>query len=85
MDSVKMEKSVDGITPSSSVPTLAIAWPVGPAATLSEKPPAQKQPKKETSRWILFWLWFNTYRKFFVFTTLLNLVGIILACLGKFP
>jgi hypothetical protein len=47
--------------------------------------PAKKPPKPKPSRWILFQLWFNTYRKFFTFVTLLNLVGIILAAVGRFP
>lgn len=51
----------------------------GPAA----KSPAE--PKHRRSRWILLQLWFNTYRKFFTFITLLNLAGIIMAALGRFP
>lgn len=47
--------------------------------------PANKPPKPKPSRWILFQLWFNTYRKFFVFVTSLNLVGIVLAAVGRFP
>jgi hypothetical protein len=55
-------------------------------ATVAPPPaPAKKAPKPKPSRWILFQLWFNTYRKFFVFVTLLNLTGIILAALGRFP
>ncbi len=48
--------------------------------------PAKKvtTPKPKPSRWILAQLWFNTYRKFFTFVTLLNLTGIILAALGRF-
>jgi hypothetical protein len=41
-------------------------------------------PNSKISRWILFQLWFNTYRKFFTFVTLLNLTGIILAARGRF-
>ncbi|KAF4963487.1 hypothetical protein FSARC_8496 [Fusarium sarcochroum] len=37
------------------------------------------------SRWILFHLWFNTYRKFFLLCTSLNLAAMILAGLGHFP
>ncbi|RKU47117.1 hypothetical protein DL546_004670 [Coniochaeta pulveracea] len=40
--------------------------------------------KQKVSRWILFQLWFNTYKKFFTFVTLLNLVGITMAALGRF-
>jgi hypothetical protein len=54
--------------------------PPAPAA------PAKKKPAKpKPSKWILLQLWFNTYRKFFTFVTLLNLTGIILAALGRFP
>jgi hypothetical protein len=38
-----------------------------------------------TSRWILFHLWFNTYRKFFVLCASLNLAAMIAAGLGHFP
>jgi hypothetical protein len=44
---------------------------------------AVSSPK--VSRWIVFDLWFNTYRRFFTLTILLNLSGIILAVLGHFP
>ncbi|KAH9941099.1 uncharacterized protein BXZ73DRAFT_88295 [Epithele typhae] len=36
-------------------------------------------PKHRASRWIRFQLWFNTYRKFFLFVTGLNATGLILA------
>lgn len=49
------------------------------------RPAPTKKPKPKTSKWILFNLWFNTYRKFFTFVTLLNLVGIVLAACGRFP
>lgn len=42
-------------------------------------PPPRKQMQKRASRWIRFQLWFNTYRKFFLFVMALNLVGIALA------
>ncbi|KAH6649464.1 hypothetical protein F5144DRAFT_634978 [Chaetomium tenue] len=45
--------------------------------------PAKKPAKPKPSRWILFQLWFNTYRKFFTFVTVLNLVGIALAAADK--
>lgn len=83
----------EGITPFSSVPVLSLAWPGGQAAdatlskpgkpsTLTKKP---DRPKPKISRWVLFNLWFNTYKKFFTFVTLLNLAGIIMAALGRFP
>ncbi|KAB5550783.1 hypothetical protein GE09DRAFT_1239714 [Coniochaeta sp. 2T2.1] len=83
----------EGITPFSSVPVLSLAWPGGRAAdaTLSRpgKPPTltkkPDRPKPKVSRWVLFNLWFNTYKKFFTFVTLLNLAGIIMAALGRFP
>ena len=68
-----------GITPSSSVPVLSLS--AGGQVTKVTPPPATK---KRPSRWILFQLWFNTYRKFFIFVTLLNLTGIIMAALGRF-
>jgi len=83
----------EGITPFSSVPVLSLAWPGGQAAdsTLSKpgKPPTltkkPERPKPKIGRWVLFNLWFNTYKKFFTFVTLLNLTGIIMAALGRFP
>lgn len=70
----------EGISPTSSVPDLSLSWPAG------YKPPAPpKPPKPKVSRWILLRLWFNTYRKFFTFVTLLNLSGMIMAALGRFP
>ncbi|KAL2151690.1 hypothetical protein VTH82DRAFT_6788 [Thermothelomyces myriococcoides] len=57
----------------------------GEAAPSPPQAPVKKAPRKKPSKWILFQLWFNTYRKFFTFVTLLNLAGIILAALGRFP
>lgn len=77
-----------GITPLSSVPELSLSFPsqrrAADASRLGStvKKPATTKPK--ISRWIIFDLWFNTYRKFFTFVTLLNLVGIILTAVGKF-
>lgn len=79
----------EGLTPFSSVPELSLAWPAGwrapsaPAPEPGAKKPAKPKPK--ISRWILFQIWFNTYRKFFTFVTLLNLTGIIMAALNRFP
>jgi hypothetical protein len=82
----------EGITPLSSVPELTLQRPAGlqrqqpidasalPAKEDKKPPP----PKPKISRWILFDLWFNTYRKFFTFVTLLNLTGIIMAALNRF-
>jgi hypothetical protein len=80
-----------GITPCTSVPELSLSLPAGrrptDAAELEttvKKPAGEKPQKPKISRWILFDLWFNTYRKFFTFVTLLNLTGIILAATGHF-
>jgi hypothetical protein len=76
----------EGITPSSSVPVLSLSWPAGWKPTNPE--PAVKKParpKQKISRWILFQVWFNTYRKFFTFITLFNLTGMITTALGRFP
>ncbi|KEZ43969.1 hypothetical protein SAPIO_CDS4179 [Scedosporium apiospermum] len=74
----------EGITPFTSVPELSLSWPRGFKAP---EEPAKKpaRPKPKISRWIRFNLWFNTYRKFFTFVVSLNLTGIILASLGRFP
>jgi hypothetical protein len=80
----------EGITPLSSVPELSLSRPAGwkiaeekvPDVTITKPAPP---PKPKISRWILLDLWFNTYRKFFTFVTLLNLTGIVLAALRRFP
>ncbi|KAF8633735.1 hypothetical protein AX17_004391 [Amanita inopinata Kibby_2008] len=46
----------------------------------ASKPPAK--PKRKVSNWILFKLWFNTYRKFFVFTFGINIIGLGFAAAG---
>jgi hypothetical protein len=80
----------EGITPFSSVPVLQLSWPAGyrPSETKvlepAPKKPAPPKKKKKASRLILFRLWFNTYRKFFTLVTVLNLVGIVMAALGRF-
>lgn len=56
----------------------------GTVTDIVKKKPTAAKPKPKPSKWILFQLWFNTYRKFFTFVTVLNLVGIILAAVGKF-
>lgn len=79
----------EGITPFSSVPELSLSWPRGARPTdANELKTTVKKPapaKQKVSRWILFVLWFNVYRRFFTFITLLNLAGIIMAALGRFP
>jgi len=71
----------EGITPSSSVPVLSLS----PGGEVSKVKTPEPATKKRPNRWILFQLWFNTYRKFFIFVTLLNLAGIIMAALHRFP
>jgi hypothetical protein len=79
-----------GITPCTSVPELSLAA-AGEKATGAEtkaavkETVAEKPQKPKISRWVLFTLWFNTYRKFFTFVTLLNLAGIICAACNRFP
>ncbi|KAF2678910.1 hypothetical protein K458DRAFT_463101 [Lentithecium fluviatile CBS 122367] len=79
----------EGITPLSSVPELSLSRPAGwqaiDANVLEATIKKPTPPKPKISRWILFQLWFNTYRKFFTFVTLLNLTGIIMAALNRFP
>lgn len=79
----------EGITPFSSVARLSLQWPAGWQAAKATMPDqAAKKParlKQNISRSIVFQLWFNTYRKFFTIVTLLNLAGIIMAALGRFP
>ncbi|KAF1970661.1 hypothetical protein BU23DRAFT_473456 [Bimuria novae-zelandiae CBS 107.79] len=79
----------EGITPLSSVPELPLSRPLPTPQTSNDKVPEvmvkKSNPlKPKIGRWILFDLWFNTYRKFFTIVTLLNLTGIILASLGRF-
>ena len=78
----------EGLTPFSSVPELGLSWPQGfkaPDEKDLKTEPQQQAPKPKIGKWILFNLWFNTYRKFFTFVTLLNLTGIIMAALNRFP
>lgn len=74
----------EGITPPASAPVLSLSWTAGGKAEegTSSTVPDRAAMKR---RWILFQLWFNTYRKFFTFVTLLNLAGIIMTALGRFP
>lgn len=81
----------EGITPFASTPELSLPFPKGRRAsqpvdakelTAAVKKVAPVKPK--ISRWILFNLWFNTYRKLFTVVILLNLTGIIMAAIGKF-
>jgi hypothetical protein len=71
----------EGITPSSSVPVLSLSCHTKGQGTNATAPDLAAKEH----RWIVFQLWFNTYRKFFTFVTLLNLTGIIMTALGRFP
>jgi hypothetical protein len=85
----------EGITPNPSIPDLSLSWPAtSPAVrrgsinataleTTVPKKPTPAKPK--IPRWVLADLWFNTYRKFFTFIILLNMAGIIMTALGRFP
>ena len=80
----------EGLTPCTSVPELALPSPVKSPVARTElikaepiKKPAPP-PKPKVSRWIAFELWFNVYKRFFVLVVSLNLVGIVLAALGRF-
>lgn len=63
-------------------------WPRGAKVLLPPDPESSEKratnPRPKVSRWILFQLWFNPYRKFFTFVMLLNMTGIIMAALGRF-
>ncbi len=78
----------EGITPCTSVPELALPKPGKSEVThieIVEKPLKKPTPlKPKTSRWVLFELWFNAYRRFFTFVVTLNIIGIILAATGQF-
>jgi hypothetical protein len=84
-----------GITPNPSKPDLSLSWPaaspavrresINATALKTEVPKKSTPTKTKVPRWILADLWFNTYRKFFTFIILLNLTGIILTALGRFP
>ncbi|KAL8342015.1 hypothetical protein RB598_003772 [Gaeumannomyces tritici] len=83
---LSVESTVAAATNQASTP------PPPPPSPPLEKPmaspgkPAQGKGKKpKISRWIRFQLWYNAYRRFFTFVVSLNLVGIIMAALGRFP
>jgi len=77
----------EGSTPYASVPSLPLSrlsWPAGwQLMDLAAKKPGRLKPK--ITRWIRFQVWFTAYRKFFIFVTLLNPAGIIMALLNRFP
>ncbi|CAE6420116.1 unnamed protein product [Rhizoctonia solani] len=57
----------------------------GDTAKLSYELKHKRNTFKPAGRWIRFQLWFNTYRKFWIFIVSLELAGMIAAGLGKFP
>ncbi len=77
------------MTTMTTIPTAATTGPVdannAAVAATARRKAAEKVKTRRVSRWILFQLWFGTYRRFFVLVTTLNLVGIVLAAVGKFP
>ncbi|KAL5529069.1 hypothetical protein ACEPAG_5043 [Sanghuangporus baumii] len=54
-----------------------------PIPTPAPAPARPAAKKKKVSKWILFKIWFNTYRKFFTFVVTLNAIGIGFAASGK--
>jgi hypothetical protein len=79
----------EGITPLSSTPVLLLSG--APAAeSFVSKPPTKQsgaavKPKDKISTWVWFRLWCTPYLLFFLFIILLNLTGMILAGVGRFP
>lgn len=74
----------EGFTPNPSVLALPLASPDWQTASKTAAPSKPKSNSCRPSRWLLFSLWFNTYRKFFVLIVLLNITGIVLAATGNF-
>ncbi|KIJ65906.1 hypothetical protein HYDPIDRAFT_109991 [Hydnomerulius pinastri MD-312] len=54
----------------------------GLSSRVSENEPRKKVARRRASRWIRFQLWFNTYRKFFTFVMITNLIGLSLTICG---
>ncbi|KAF9073580.1 hypothetical protein BDP27DRAFT_1215721 [Rhodocollybia butyracea] len=52
------------------------------AGIIAKPGPPTPSPRPKTTNWIKFQLWFNTYRKFFVLTVTLNIIGLVLAATG---
>ncbi|CUA69836.1 Palmitoyltransferase AKR1 [Rhizoctonia solani] len=68
---------------SNTVSEKAITQKASSSSSLNQR---KLQPRfVPASRWIRFQLWFSTYRKFFMFIVLFELVGMITAGLGHFP
>lgn len=63
---------------------------ITPTVIPAPSPPKPSAPKpvskrRKVSNWIVFQLWFNTYRKLFTFVFTLNMIGIGLAASGHWP
>lgn len=77
----------EGITPLSSVPVLTLTageWQADKPTQCEKRVERPAPVKPKPSRWILFRLWLNMYKQFFIFCILLNLTGMIMAGLGRF-
>ncbi|KAF9009340.1 hypothetical protein BDQ17DRAFT_1421532 [Cyathus striatus] len=72
------------VYPSSKEKEVVITTTKEVVVTQKSSKPAPRQ-KKKVSKWVLFQLWFNTYRKFFTFTFGFNMIGLALAASGHFP
>jgi hypothetical protein len=68
--------------PSPARPLLYHPRPV--VQDVKEDKPSKTRTHPECSRWDLFCLWFNTYRKFWTLVVLLNVAGIIMTALGRY-
>jgi hypothetical protein len=78
----------EGITPCTSVPELVLPKvrknEVSHIEVIEDPIKKAAPTKPKISRWVLFELWFNVYRRFFTFVVVFNLIGIILAATGQF-
>ncbi|KAG4440802.1 hypothetical protein IFR05_003730 [Cadophora sp. M221] len=83
-----VEKGLQNHTHNLPILPSSVFWPrrVKFLSPPDPEPPEKRaaNPRPRVSRWILFQLWFNPYRKFFTFVMLLNMTGIIMAALGRF-
>jgi hypothetical protein len=79
---VKAKASLDTLSKEKDAAVTTTTKEVVVAAKPS-KPPSK--PKKKVPLWIVWTLWFNTYRKFFTFCFTVNMVGLTLAASGHWP
>ncbi|GJE86866.1 hypothetical protein PsYK624_029490 [Phanerochaete sordida] len=68
----------------SALPVAELTKEKDTPAAVNRPKPAPK-PKKKVSKWILWQLWFNTYRKLFTIAFSLNMIGLGLAASGHWP